>query len=270
MKRPPHTSLSRKPLDADRTYHDVVTDEAFEGHRKTQSELAVAFSMTASALVEAGTSDSGYRLPCVERLHVAATMDGFVQAQHILNGPPLSKQERDDLKRNWIIPFNHAVGALVDNDSSATHGEVLTYLTRLYRKVNSNESPENYEQVSELFNNVLVGMAQENVVEQLGCYLGYAVEETNVDDELKGVDRYFGIDNKWEPVDVKTSRRGAADARAKDYRGHLILCSHVHPASLEGAFRLTDAQLARHAGRFQQELNEDWQRVQQIRNKTRR
>ena len=256
----------RRPLEAKATLRDVVTDVDFRPNIEAHGgDKQRAFAVTALALVEMGTSESGHRTRSADQLHVASTLDDYVSAQIQLDSGNFHPSEIKSLKLD-AIAFNHALSQLIDNDPGAKFNEVLTYLSDLYRSIRPLEADERYETVNEMFASTLKGMTQEIIAEQLGGHLGYEVlGEVTPEEEMRGVDRYFGINGEWEGVDVKASSRKANEARAKDHRGRYIIATDIPDEVIGCNFRLSNEDVPKYAKFLQAELDREYQRVTLLR-----
>lgn len=255
---------ARKPMDARTIFSEVVSDDDFDKNKEQLRSPHRAFAITAHALVDLGSSESGYRSTHVDRLHVAATVDDYVGAKTALREEyGLSREEKIAFKRKAIV-FNHALEAMIDNDRAAGFSEVKNYLMGLYRMLHPRESPQQYDQVCSYFCEDIKGMTHEIIAEQLAGYLGYDVEPTTVNDELKGADRFFGIGDKWVPIDIKASTYMANKARNDDRNGRMIVATNVPNDIIGCSFFLPPQAVPTYAAAFQREIDADWCRVQDL------
>jgi hypothetical protein len=257
---------TRRPLEAKATMRDVITDEDFKPNVETYGgNKQRAFAVTAMALVELGTAESGHRTRNADQLHVASTLDDFIAAKTQFDAGDYHPSSTKDLKRD-MIAFNHAVSQLIDNDPGAKYNEVLSYLNDLYRSIRPRETDARYDYVNTKFSETLKGMTQEIIAEQLAGYLGYEVlGDVSPEEEMRGIDRYFGIDGEWEGVDVKASSRKANEARAKDRRGRYIVATDIPDDVIGCNFRLNSEDVPRYAKLFQGEIDREYSRVSQLR-----
>lgn len=258
MNRPSHVR-PRDPLDARKTYIDVTTDDDFEANRE-RFGFPQAFAVTASALVEMGTHDSGYRMPSVDRLHVAATVGGYVRGQARIRSGTLPSGECRRILKADVIPFNRALSALIDNDNTITRPELVSYLATLYRNIHKRESPDHYAEAVRMIHDTATGMAEENIAEQLAYACGFETKPASVEADLAGADMFMQLYQRWRPVNIKSSRQAAMNARIKR-PDMMTVWTHVNMDSLGGAFRLPESAIPTYVGAFQHEVESEWSRV---------
>lgn len=256
----------RRPLDARHIVESVVSDSEFKERRQDGTPPREAFALTAMTLVEIDTTPEGNRTRCADQLHVAATASQYINSKITLDQSGYSSRHARDIKREGIVTFNHALQHLIDGDPDADFDEVKGFLSNIYRSLHRGSSSEHYAYANRCFFEALKGMANELMGQQMAGHLGYPVEPASEEDDLLGIDCYFGMEGAWQPVDLKTSSHFANIARANDHNGNkLILATNLPNSVVTSGFRLDAEAVQRYAEPFAQEMSREWSRVQRLR-----
>jgi len=266
MNSPRHT---HEPLDPAQIFQDIVRDEDFETNKQKEPSPRIAFSVTALALVDLGTSSNGERTRSCDQLHVAATICDYVRTIGVLDNTDsnLESDIRKKLVRDRVM-FNHALEALVGNDPNTTYPELFKFTHRLYRQLFRADTPERNAIVANSLEKTLNGIRGEIVGEQLAQHLGYPVEGVTVEDDMHGIDRYLGFENNWYGVDFKADPARAMQARMKRPH-HMILTVPVERDIIGTSFYYSPDDLDKYANKFEQELGLEWLRYSDYHTKNR-
>lgn len=246
---------------------DIGNSAEFEEGRHRGWTLQRSFANAALALSELETQPSGNRTKEGDRLNVAAHVDQFVAATEELDAAYALGETGEairDIKRK-IIPFNHAVKEMIDNDPKAGFNEVLDFIHDVYLTTHRGDLAKltgagrigRLDTVHRLVRQRLSGMRTEIAAQQLFGHLGYEVDaDVSVEDELRGIDMTLtDADGAKYPIDLKSSHRDATNARLKDRRGQrLIVWSTVPSHDFDGHFRLSPDIVSLRAADIETEL----------------
>lgn len=260
----------RTPISSREVLEDVGTSAEFQEGRQQGWTLQRSFANAALALTELETQASGNRTKEGDRLNVAGHVEQFVVASEELNDAydrGESGETIRDIKRK-IIPFNHALKEMIDNDPMAGFDEVNDFILDVYITTHRGDLAAmtgparvgHLNIIHRLIRNRLSGMRTEIGAQQLFGHLGYEVDaEVSVEDELRGIDMTLAdADGEVYPVDIKSNRREAESARIKDHqKRRLIVWSTVPSHDFDGHFRLPPDVVARKAPHIQAELERE-------------
>lgn len=265
----------RAPIQTREVLEDINGSAEFKEGRERGEPLRRNFGRAALALALLETQDSGHRTKEGDRLNVAGYVGQFIEAQDELDeaysyGAPADKIR--DIKRR-IIPFNHAVKDLIDNDPMAGFNEVNRFVLEVYATtsrgdlaaMSDDEKTKKINTVRRQTLQVLSGMRHEIAAQQLFGHLGYDVDaQVGAEDELRGVDMVLTDDtNTSYAVDIKANQRDALEARAKDRSNRrLIIWSTVPSSDFDGHFRLPADVVALRAPDIEHELAAELRRTQ--------
>lgn len=264
----------RIPISTREVLEDINSSAEFSEGKERGEPLTLTFGRAAHALALLETQDSGNRTREGDRLNVAGYVDQFISAQDELDAAytrGVSGESVRDIKRK-VIPFNHAVKELIDNDPMAGFNEVNRFILEVYttthrgdlRKLTDDARTERLDTIRRQTLQVLSGMRHEIAAQQLFGHLGYEVDaEVSTEDELHGIDMTLtDADNLQYAVDIKGNQRDAMEARAKDRRGRrLIIWSTVPSEDFDGHFRLSPDVVSLRAQDIEHELIDELRRT---------
>ena len=136
---------------------------------------------------------------------------------------------RRALKKNHLIPFNHTIKSLIDEDSNIPIKGLSVTLARSYATIfgksqvlnkgaqRSESDMIKLSDVAQKVETTVDGMRHEIAAETMLSTLGVEYSyDTTVDDDAKGIDLKVMIDGRLESIDLKKSLM--AEQRAHDER----------------------------------------------------
>jgi len=196
-----------------------------------------AFSSAIDSIVN--SPDNGFNSFDNALLVVTSKLGTFIEAQQELdeieserksNGGHLTEssfQLSKKLKKEYVIPFNHELKALINEGPNVKMRDLTTALTSAHTAVfsrynslypNAPKNPRMMQKPSEVAYNldtIVNGMRHEIAAETMlsAANIEYDYNVT-VDEDARGIDIIVYLDGKREPVDIKSSL--AAENRTRD------------------------------------------------------
>lgn len=199
-------------------------DHREQDHSSHRNLGHLALSRAASEIVQQPTPEAPYNK---EYLQLLSAIPGYMSVlEKSMHNEPLTKAE----KRN-IIPLNHAIKEIIDTHQSLTHTELHTLL---HRAITLSGYQNGNDAVHDIASKIIPGMEHELAGSAALYQLSENpyVEDTTVEDELKGVDaRLVFDDGTTITIDFKASEAAAnrAQERHDAYREeHHITTPDTH------------------------------------------
>ncbi|NLA42681.1 hypothetical protein GX865_00765, partial [Candidatus Saccharibacteria bacterium] len=181
-------------------------------------------------------------------LHLLSKLNEFILAQNEINemnrdNSRLSTREKqriNNLKNNFLIPFNHTLKEVINDNPNVGFGEFTGSLVRnyiyLYSKDNElgvgrgQEAQFALHAVEQATNGMRHELATETMLDAAGVEYSY---DTSIDDDRYGTDLYVKIDNTWYGIDIKASNLGEKAARDK-FRGSMAISTGLNVSDFNG------------------------------------
>lgn len=266
-------------LDLETTFKSIVGSSEYEDRRNNQPPIS-AFARAAEALCVLETSESGYRSPLGVTYEVVSTIQVFADASRRLahlRMQKLTTRDERTAQLDKIIPFNHAVRAMIERNPRTKLNEFYQFIVEMYVVTNRQQwhrdrkSAEwcsaEMSRFSDEVDAILRSMRQEISVEQLLYELGYDCDtDVSVKEEEAEIDGFIKDTRSggWVPYDAKTSEAAAKEARSEDSawgNNRLILTSGATDLDFCGGSRLPSDAVTRLAPQFQKSLRLELSRV---------
>lgn len=208
-----------------------------------------AIGTSALALAQEGTKENGYRTHEADVYFVISKIDSFATSQAKLDklrDKGARRSEKIPFLRE-VIEFNHAVKDMVNNDPSLRFSDVIGFITNMYIRAHANfkdSSQEDRRSRIEWFYNScrssLNGMRHELGFERiLGQIEDIEYRETNIDDELKGVDYYITKNGITFPIDIKASETSVRESQHTSLKPNNIVWSHCNSRDFDDSFHIS-------------------------------
>jgi hypothetical protein len=272
----------KETLDATKIVESLVVAPEFERNRHEGYNTNRALARTALELTgmnhQHGVEDT-YEpqltaiTPEIARNAMIGALPALVHGlegirEYHTNGSMSSREYRSMKSRT--IPFNHAVKAMIEQNTSLDFQNVTATVATLYGVMNRERWGDNrsgYETEAKWFNgqfdSLLRGMQQEVLAHQIISSINQVdpvidpktgrshprvAIDTNVsiEDDLHGADMYITLDGVTFPIDIKASERTAENTRKKSSHPKAIITTGFTAKDLNGAFRI-NSKLARRA-----------------------
>jgi hypothetical protein len=263
----------RVPIKSQEVFEDIKSSDAYIEGEERGEPLTLRFGRAAHELALLETYDSGHRSKVGDQLAVAGLVEQFASASERLSkttrgtDPTMIAQLKAEL-----IPFNHAVKTLIDNDPGASFAEVQDFILDVYETTHRGDLARlpvhlrrnKIDNFNTEITRTLSGMRHEIGANQLFNELGYDVDnEVTTDDELHGIDMFItSPDGKTHGVDVKSNPKLVDEARAKDLRNKsIIVWSCLNHSDFDGTFRLAPETVALRAPDMRAELDSELRRT---------
>ena len=236
---------TERPVDvrASDFVRSIARSPDYANNRRAGVPHSEAFVVAAELFIE----DEENELSNADRLLFTLVKDigGFVEADAELSKSRTETEDigkrptvnqihyRRGLKKNHLIPFNHTVKSLIDEDSNVPIKGLAVTLARSYGTIFGksqvlNKGAQRDEKdllklsdVAQKIETTVDGMRHEIAAETMLSTLGVEYNyDTTVDDDAKGIDLKVMIDGRFESIDLKKSlnaERKAHEARSSSH-----------------------------------------------------
>lgn len=161
----------------------------------------------------------------------------FINAAHALDSSrspdsDYTKQHIKELKLEHVIPFNHTLKDVINENPSATLSDLRRTLVQTYRHLFANPHRLNESErqnvvstteTSEIFRRCIDGMRHEIAAETLLSATDTEYNyQTSVADDARGIDLLVRRGDDWIGIDVKCSANAALRSNGKNPRSMAV------------------------------------------------
>ncbi len=221
----------------------VARSEEYRTLRSQKVAHTDAFTGAVESIVD--SPDNGFNNFDSALLTVTAGLGTCIEAQHELSTLEDTRAERSlteeeserikELKRSYLIPFNHNLKALINEGPNTTIGELSTALTRAHTAVFAPHNalhPESFKYIEDTpkpsaalyeLNQRINAMRHEIAVETMLSAAGIEYDyNISIEEDARGIDMIVYLDGKRIPIDIKSSRNAVDRTLEKDPTAHAV------------------------------------------------